>query len=172
MTSQRNGADALARAAHLCRAPSLGELVVTLQTSMEFFATLSCALFAGAAVDINAVEHPARMSCGTEVAATVWAPSYQRATWMQAPLALVGCLTAVMAWLAGASASWFLGGVLLGLVVPFTVVVIQPTNTRLLSADLDKRSDEAHRLLARWNCLHGVRTALRVVALVVFLANG
>ena len=146
--------------------------MVTLQTSIEFFATLSCALFAGAAVYINAVEHPARMSCGTEVAATVWAPSSQRATWMQAPLALVGCLTAVMAWLAGASASWFLGGVLLGLVVPFTVVVIKPTNTRLLSADLDKRSDEAHRLLARWNCLHGVRTALSVVALVVFLANG
>jgi Anthrone oxygenase len=159
------------RAVHSCRAPSLGGIVVTLQTSMEFLATLSCALFAGAAVYINAVEHPARMSCGTEAAATVWAPSYQRATWMQAPLALVGCLTAVLAWLAGASAAWLLGGVLLGLVVPFTVVVIQPTNTRLLSADLDKRSDEAHRLLARWNRLHGVRTALSVVALVVFLAN-
>jgi hypothetical protein len=88
--------------------------VVTLQTSMACFATLSCALFAGAAVYINAVEHPARMSCGTAVAATMWAPSYRRATWMQAPLALVGRLTAVMAWLAGASAAWLLGGVLLG----------------------------------------------------------
>jgi len=146
--------------------------VVTLQTSMEFFATLSCALFAGAAVYINAVEHPARMSCGTEVAATVWAPSYQHATWMQAPLALVGCLTAVMAWLAGASTAWLLGGGLLGLIVPFTMVVIKPTNTRLLSADLNKRSDEAHQLLAQWNRLHGVRTVLSVVALVVFLANG
>jgi hypothetical protein len=64
--------------------------VVTLQTSMEFIATLSCALFAGAAVYINVVEHPARVSCGTEVAAVEWAPSYKRATWMQAPLAVVG----------------------------------------------------------------------------------
>jgi hypothetical protein len=71
-----------------------------------------------------------------------------------------------------ASAAWLIAGVLLWLVMPFTVVVIKPTNTRLLSADLDKRSDEAHRLLARWNRLHGVRTALSVVALVVFLANG
>jgi hypothetical protein len=26
------------------------------------------------------VEHPARMSCATEIAATVWTPSYKRAT--------------------------------------------------------------------------------------------
>jgi hypothetical protein len=54
--------------------------VMPLQTSMEFLATLSCALFAGAAVYINVVEPPARMSCGIEVASTEWAPSYQRAT--------------------------------------------------------------------------------------------
>jgi hypothetical protein len=59
--------------------------VVTLQASIEFFAILSCALFAGAAVYINVVEPPACMSCGTEVAATAWAPSYHRATWCRRP---------------------------------------------------------------------------------------
>jgi len=145
--------------------------VVTLQTSMEFIATLSCALFAGAAVYINAVEHPARMSCGTEPAVTEWAPSYKRATWMQAPLAVVGLMSAVIAWLAGSSAWWLVGGILLGLVVPFTLVVIMPTNKRLLSSDLDKRSEEARKLLEKWNVLHGVRTTLSVVALVLFLVD-
>jgi len=70
---------------------------MTLQTSMEFAATFCCALFAGAAVYINAVEHPARMSCGTEAAVAEWTPSYQRATWMQAPLAVVGFVCAVVA---------------------------------------------------------------------------
>ena len=146
--------------------------MVTLQTSMEFIAALSCALFAGAAVYINAVEHPARMSCGSEAATAEWAPSYERATWMQVPLAVVGFVCAVVAWLAGSSIWWLIGGVLLGLVVPFTLVVIMPTNKRLLSSDLDKRSEETRRLLERWNGLHSVRTALCVVALVLFLANG
>ena len=62
------------------------------QASMEFVATLACAIFAGAALYINLVEHPARMVCGTELAIRQWAPSYKRATWMQAPLAIVGFL--------------------------------------------------------------------------------
>jgi len=49
-------------------------------TTMEFIATLCCALFAGAAVYVNAGEHPARMSCGVELVAAEWAPSYKRAT--------------------------------------------------------------------------------------------
>ena len=145
--------------------------MVTLQTSMEFIATLSSALFAGAAVYINVVEHPARVFCGTEVAAIEWAPSYKRATWMQAPLAVVGFVSAVIAWLVGSSVSWLIGGMLLGLVVPFTLVVIKPTNQRPLSSDLDKRSEETRKLLDKWNVLHGVRTALSVLALVLFLAD-
>jgi hypothetical protein len=145
--------------------------MVTLQTSMQFVATLACALFAGAALYINLVEHPARIACGTELAAIEWKPSYQRATWMQAPLAVIGFISTVIAWLAGSAASWLLGGVLLGLVVPFTLVIIKPTNQRLLAGDLDKRSDEARRLLDKWNRLHAVRTALSLLALVIFLAN-
>lgn len=145
---------------------------MVLQTSMEFIATLCCALFAGAAVYINAVEHPARMSRGTEAAATEWVPSYKRATWMQAPLAVVGFVCAVIAWIAGSSVRWLIGGVLLGLVVPFTLFVIMPTNKRLLSSSLDKRSEETRKLLYRWNGLHAVRSALSVVALVLFLTDG
>ncbi len=143
-----------------------------LQTSMQFIATFSAALFAGAAVYINLVEHPARMSCGTEAAANEWAPSYRRATWMQAPLAVIGFICAVIAWLADSGVAWLIGGVLLGLVVPFTLFVIMPTNKRLLASGLDKRSQETRQLLDRWNTLHAVRTALSVVALVTFLLNG
>jgi uncharacterized membrane protein len=138
---------------------------------MQFIATLACALFSGAAIYINLVEHPARMSCGTAAAIAQWAPSYRRATWMQAPLALVGFVSAVIAWLAGASTAWLIGGVLLGLVVPVTLVVIVPTNQRLLSADLDKQSDEARKLLNQWNALHGIRTALSIAALLFFLGS-
>ena len=55
-------------------------------------ATLAASLFAGAAVYINLVEHPARLACGTELAARQFAPSYKRATVMQVSLALVATL--------------------------------------------------------------------------------
>jgi len=41
----------------------------------EFIAVLSCSLFTGAAVDISLVEHPARMECGVELAASEFPPS-------------------------------------------------------------------------------------------------
>ena len=55
---------------------------------------------------------------------------------------------------------WVLiAGLLLGAVIPFTLLVILPTNTRLLAADLDRRSAEAAALLARWGRL--TRSAAR-----------
>jgi hypothetical protein len=59
---------------------------------LELIVATACAgVFAGAAIYINAVEHPARLACGTEVALKEFAPSYQRATIMQASLAIAGC---------------------------------------------------------------------------------
>jgi Domain of unknown function (DUF1772) len=102
----------------------------------EFISVLVYALFTGAAVYINLVEHPARMQCGVEIAATEFAPSYRRATVMQATGAAVGLLSSIAAWLAGAGFWWLVAGVLLGSVIPFTLIAILSTNKRLLSPAL------------------------------------
>jgi hypothetical protein len=135
----------------------------------EFVAVLSCSLFSGAAIYITLVEHPARMQCGVEIAATEFPPSYRRATVMQATCAGVGLLSSIATWLAGATVWWLVAGVLLGLVIPFTLIVILPTNKQLLSATLDRRSAQTKRLLARWGMLHAVRSVLSGVALLLFL---
>ena len=140
-----------------------------MQATLEFLATFCCAVFAGAAIYINAVEHPARMSCGTSAALAEWAPSYTRATIMQASLAVSGFGFSIAAWRAGASPRYLVAGVILGLVVPFTLVVIRPTNTRLLGLDPKRDLALAETLLARWNRLHLVRSALSGLALVLFL---
>jgi hypothetical protein len=49
----------------------------------QFVAVLAAVLFTGAALYINLVEHPSRMECGTQLAATVFGPSYRRAAVMQ-----------------------------------------------------------------------------------------
>jgi hypothetical protein len=109
------------------------------------------------------------MECGVELAATEFAPSYRRATVMQASLAAVGLLSSIAAWLAGATFLWVVAGVLLGSVIPFTLIVILPTNKQLLNPALDKRSTETERLLARWGTLHAVRSVLSGVALLLLL---
>ena len=135
----------------------------------EFVAVLAYSLFAGASVYINLVEHPARMECGVELAATEFPPSYRRASVMQATLAAVGLLSSIAAWFAGASFLWVVGGLLLGAVIPFTLIVILPTNKQLLNPALDKHSGQTGQLLARWGRLHAVRSALSGAALLLFL---
>ena len=60
----------------------------------ELIATACATLFAGASLYINVAEHPGRMNSSTEAAVAQWAPSYKRATLMQAPLAVVSCVAA------------------------------------------------------------------------------
>jgi uncharacterized membrane protein YczE len=110
--------------------------------TLEFVATLTGALFAGAALYINVAEHPARMSLDTQTAALQWAPSYQRATWLQAPLALLSLACGVAAWLLGAGIGWLVAALLVGAVVPFTFAVIMPTNNKLLATGRDLGSPE------------------------------
>lgn len=137
----------------------------------EIVATFTCGIFAGAAVYINFVEQPARLSCGIEPAVREWRPSYRLGTFMQAPLALVGSMAGLVSWWFERRAGWLLGGILLFLVIPFTFLVIFPTNKRLESADLVLRSEEAGRLLRRWGWLHAVRSVLGLVAFLVFLIS-
>jgi hypothetical protein len=68
-----------------------------------------------------------------------------------------------------ASFWWLVAGVILGSVIPFTLIVILPTNKKLLSPTLDRRSLEAKRLLARWGRLHAVRSILSGIALLLLM---
>lgn len=137
---------------------------------LQFVATLAGALFAGAALYINVAEHPARLALDTRAAALQWAPSYRRATWLQAPLALVSLASGATAWWMGAGPIWLVGALLVGAVVPFTFIVIMPTNDKLLAPGRDLASGETRELLVRWGRLHAVRTALSLAGTASFLA--
>ncbi len=137
----------------------------------EIVATFASGIFAGAAVYINFVEQPARLSCGVQLAVTEWRPSYKRGTLMQVPLALIGSLSALVSWWFDGGRAWLVGGLLLLLVIPFTLVVILPTNKQLESQELDLQSEEAERLLRRWGQLHAARSLLSGTAFLVFLIS-
>ncbi len=136
---------------------------------LELIATLSAGLFCGAAIYINLVEHPARMSCGTVLAITEFAPSYKRATVLQVLLAGISFLSSLITWLMYPNIYWLIGGILIIIVIPFTVIFILPTNKKLLDSSLDKDSEYAKQLLNRWGRLHAVRSILSLVSFIIFL---
>ena len=138
-------------------------------STLKFLSTLSAALFAGAALYINLAEHPARLCLETRQAALQWTPSYQRATWLQAPLAIISFLCGVPVALITGDTRWLIPAFLVGAVVPFTLVVIMRTNRQLLAVGRDLSSASTRSLLVRWGQLHAVRTVLSLMASTVYL---
>jgi len=139
---------------------------------IELFAIMSCVTFTGAAIYINVAEHPARLECGTELAATVFGPSYTRAAAMQASLAIIATIAGVAAGLSGGSWGWYVGAALAFSVVPFTFIVIMPTNKQLLDPELDRSSAETLALLKKWGQLHGVRSLASALASIIYVYLG
>jgi uncharacterized membrane protein len=137
---------------------------------LQFIAVLSGTLFTGAAIYINLVEHPARMECGTELAVTVFGPSYTRAAPMQVILALVATGTGLLSWWMDGRVLWLVGAMVMFAVIPFTLIAIMPTNQRLLDPGLDRTSEAARRLLQKWGRRHAVRSILSLAASCIFVS--
>lgn len=135
----------------------------------QFIAVFSCLLFTGAAVYVTLVEHPARLECGTEVAAMIFPPSYNRAWKMQVALALIATLSAVAIWYASGSPLWLAGALCIFFVVPYTFTVMMPTNHKLRRADLDPSAESTRRLFESWGRMHLARSLASLIASFIFL---
>jgi hypothetical protein len=136
---------------------------------LELLATVCSGIFAGAAIYISVVQQPAAMAAGDGVAVAYFSHMYRRAAPMQAALAVAGSVAGLGAWLSGSGALWLAGALLFGSVAPFTLLVIQSINDRLLAPDLDPASPAARDLLQRWARLHALRSAASALAFLLFL---
>lgn len=137
-------------------------------TITTLVATVAAGLFAGASIYVTVAQHPAWLECGPALALKEFGPSSRRAAVMQGALAVVGLVAGAAAWLQGAGVGWLLGGLLLGSLIPFTLVVMMPANRRLLDPQLDPGSREAGELLSLWGRLHAWRTVVGVIVFVAF----
>jgi hypothetical protein len=132
-------------------------------------ALIAAAVFAGAALYISVVEHPARTHLDDRAALIEWHPAYKRGFAMQAPLAVAGFVLGLLAWWQSGNWLWLLGAAVLVTNWPYTLLVMLPTNNRLMATEPARAGPESHALLERWSQLHGVRTALGCLAAVIFL---
>ena len=135
----------------------------------KLLATFCSGVFFGAALYISFVQHPAALETGSDFARRFFRPMYRRAAVLQASLALVGCASAIAAYLGGADERWLAAAVLIGSVVPFTLIVIKPVNDALLQ-NRDAAS-EVGVLLTRWGYLHWARTVASGLAFLLFLSG-
>jgi hypothetical protein len=131
---------------------------------LAWIATLATALFTGGALYASLVEHPARLLCGPPMAVAHFRTSYPRGARLQAPLAVIGCLAGAATWLFAGPRGWLWAGLIVGAVVPFTLVAMLPGNRRLVDQSLPPDSPEVRILLRRWGWLHLARTLLGLVA--------
>jgi hypothetical protein len=132
-------------------------------------ALVIAAVFAGAAFYVSVAEHPARLHLDGQSLLTEWKPSYKRGAAMQAPLVLVGFLLGLVAWWQTSDWRWILGALLLVAGWPYTLIVIMPTNRRLLAADPARAGAEERALVEKWGMLHAGRTVLGIAATLSFL---
>ena len=137
---------------------------------LGLLALVAAAAFTGAAVYINVAEHPARLGLDDAAALAQWAPAYKRGYVMQASLAIVAGLLGLAAWWSARDPLWIVGALLMLANWPYTLLGILPTNHRLEKMQQGQVSSETRRLLLRWGRLHAVRSALGLLATVVFLA--
>ncbi len=127
-------------------------------------------MFAGIAIYVFVVEHPARLGLEDRAALRQWKPSYHRGAIMQSSLAILsGGLGLFLFW-KSADAWWLIGALAVLANWPFTLIAIMPTNRALKATDPDRTNAETRAQLIAWGRFHAVRTALGIASLLAYFA--
>jgi len=90
---------------------------------------------------------------------------------MQVILAGGGVLAAIGAYMAGRGTSVLVAAIVLATVVPWTLIVIMPTNKELLNPARVATTPDTDVLLRKWGRLHVIRTVASLLAVVILAAN-
>jgi hypothetical protein len=132
-------------------------------------ALVAASAFAGAAFYVGFAEQPARLRLDDEALLQQWKPSYARGTAMQATLAMVAGVLGLAASWQLQDWRWIIGAVLMLANMPYTLLVIMPTNKRLTAWPAGTAGAQSRALIVSWAKLHAVRTALGVAAVATYL---
>eukprot|EP00878_Enallax_costatus_P046858 GHUV01057167.1.p1 GENE.GHUV01057167.1~~GHUV01057167.1.p1 ORF type:complete len:158 (+),score=48.54 GHUV01057167.1:148-621(+) len=136
-------------------------------------AVAAAGAFAGAALLISAVDVPAFEETSMTYFYKYFPAMYKRAARMQGSLVMIGAHAAAVAAAKSddrdTTAMWAASGLLLGSVVPYTFLVMMPTNKTIIKQDT---SDECEQqaLLTKWSRMHFVRTAVSCASFAVMVA--
>jgi hypothetical protein len=126
------------------------------------------AVFTGAAIYINIAEQPARLQLDDRSLLTEWKLAYKRSYMMQASLAVVGGVLGLV-FLSTFEWRWLLGAVVLPANWRYTIFLIMPANRHLMETAPEAATAETRRMVGQWGILHAGRSALGIIATLMFL---
>jgi len=132
-------------------------------------ALTAAAIFAGAAIYVSACEQPARLGLDDRALLIEWKPSYRHGYTMQAPLALIAFALGMAAWWQTSGLLWLLGALAIVSAWPYTLLVIKPTNDELQATNAAAAGPHTRLLIEKWGRLHAGRTAIGILATILFL---
>jgi hypothetical protein len=135
---------------------------------LSIAALVFATLFAGAALYISLVEHPARLGLADGPLLVQWQPSDKRALPIQSSLAIAGGAAGLIVGYLSADWRWFAGSALLLANWPFTLFVIMPVNKRLMGMPVSQAGAGSRTMLVQWGKLHNVRSALGAATALLF----
>ena len=138
---------------------------------LQCIALFASILFAGAAIYVSVVEQPARLKLADGPMLQQWKDSYDRASVMQAALAMVAALLGLWIGWRDGSAAWTIGGVLMLASWPWTFAVMMPGNRKLKATSPDNATAETRALIAQWGRFHLMRVALGTAGSLVYLSQ-
>lgn len=136
---------------------------------IQALALIIAALFSGAAVYINLVEQPARLNLDDRALLIEWQPAYKKGFLMQSSLALVAGILGIIAFFQSENYYWLVGAILILSNWPYTLIVLLPTNNKLLATDIKLANEITRNLIIKWGKLHAVRSFLGLAATFMFL---
>jgi hypothetical protein len=131
-------------------------------------AILASGLYAGAAWYVTFVELPSLLAGPTDAALSHWAHGVRR-TPRYAVTALIGAAAGLIAGQSTIRSPWCWGALAIFCVLPFTTIAILPLQRCLLVRSREAGAVHSLAELRMWGQLHAVRTALGILANVLFL---
>ncbi len=122
-----------------------------------------------AAFYVNVVEQPARLGLDDPALLAEWKVAYRRGFALQAPLAFLGFALGTLVWYRTGQVLFLLGALLMIANWPWTLLIMMPTNKKIMATPLEEAEPETRDRLVKWNGLHATWTCLGCLAVFAFL---
>ena len=127
------------------------------------------AAFFGIAAYINLAEQPARLALTDLPQLQQWKTSFAVGIVLQGSLTIIAGLVGLATWWFHRDWRWLVGGILMLANWPWTLLFIAPINNTLLAIPADAAGPASRALIEQWGLVHGGRTAISLIAAVLYL---
>jgi hypothetical protein len=136
---------------------------------LGYLALAAACAFVGAALYINLVEQPARLTLAPRAMLHEWAPSNRRGFVLMSILAVISSVLAYADYARTGDARWLIGGTIILASLPYAYFVIMPVNIELYALERGAPASTAREVMRDWGLVEWGYTAIGVWACALLI---